>query len=85
MGDICRHHVEETGMVTNGGCVDASRARDMMEWKLTYACQAMSDLLPVDQIKAMKDRDARKEFKATCNHVVILSYAADTGVGIEAG
>src|SRR5438477_8272590 len=43
----------------------------------------MTNLSPVDQITAMKNRNARKILKAAGHQIVILPDAADTGIGVE--
>ncbi|MNI87688.1 hypothetical protein D3C73_1449070 [compost metagenome] len=45
----------------------------------------MPDLLPVDQISAVKHRDTRIIFKGACNQIIIVARPANAGIGMKAG
>ncbi len=83
MRDVRRDHVKRALVVPNAGCKNASGTRRVFQRELACSCQAMTNLSPVDQITALKDGNARKILKATRREVVILSYTADTGIGVE--
>lgn len=56
----------------------------MVQVQLTGTCEAMSDLMPVYKIAGMKDRNAREILKGGSDQIIILAFAADRWVGIEA-
>ena len=72
-------------MVTDGGGVDALGSGDVHQIQLGTAAETVADLGPVHQVPAVEHRNAGKEFKGACHHVVILPHAADAGVRVEAG
>ena len=71
-------------MVTDGRGVDAPAAVGVLEVELGLPGEAVADLLPVDQVFGMIDRDSREILERAGYQVVIFSDATDAGVGIEA-
>jgi hypothetical protein len=45
----------------------------------------MANLLPVNQILAVKNRHAGKIFKRAGNEIIIVAHAANARIGIKAG
>ena len=84
MRDVRRDHIKRARMVANGGRENASGTGHLRQRELAGSCQAMTNLLPVDQILAVENGNAWKILKATGDQIVVLSNPTDTGIRIEA-
>src|SRR5712691_7605148 len=82
---ICCGHIEGTVMVAKSGGKNALRACALLEQYLACASETMPYLSPVNQIATVKDGDAWKIFAGAGDKVIILTYAADTRIGVKAG
>ena len=69
--------------ITDGGSIDAFGGLDVVEIQLLRTGEAVTDLMPVDKVAGMKDRDARKILKGRSNQIVVLAFAADRWIRIE--
>ena len=65
--------------------VDATGDAGVVQRQLRFPRQAMTNLLPVDQIAAVKDRHTGEVFERTGDEVVVPANPADAGVGMESG
>jgi hypothetical protein len=70
-------------MVTQRGRKDAAGRINLVEVQLAFPRQDITDLPPVHQIPAVKNRDAGEVFKRTVDQVIILAHAANARVGME--
>ena len=84
-GDVRCGHIKNAIVITDGRRPDAARSPTTIQWKLTRPGQAVPDLLPVDQVAAVEDRDAGEIFEGAGDEVKIPSNAANAGVGVKAG
>ena len=71
-------------MVSDGGGVNASATVGILEVQLRLPGKAVADLLPVYQVLGMINRHSREILESTGYQIVIISDAADAGIGIEA-
>ena len=55
----------------------------MVQIKLGRPGKYMADLMPMNEIPGMKDRDTGKKFKGRCDHVIVVSFPTDGRIGIK--
>jgi len=78
-------HVEAAVVVADGRGVDAVRGVGTLQRELRRAAETVADLTPVDEVTAVKNRNAGEVFEAAGHKKVITADSADAGVRIEAG
>ncbi|MNI44429.1 hypothetical protein D3C73_988030 [compost metagenome] len=76
-------HKEAAVIVTDRRGEYAAGAGHGVQLYLALAGQAMSDLLPVQQVFALEDRHSREELKRAAYQIVSISGPADAGIGIK--
>ena len=81
--DVGRHHVESPLMVTDGRGVDATAAVGVLEVQLRVSGEAVADLIPVDKVFGMIDRNSGEILESAGNQIIIISDTANARVGIE--
>ena len=79
-----RDHVEPSFVVADGGRIDAAVAVRVRQIYLRGACQAGTDLLPVDEVFAVIDRHSGKILECAVHQIEVVARAAHAGVGMEA-
>lgn len=71
-------------MVTYRWSVDIQTVRRaLLHSYLGIAGQAVADLLPVNQVAAVIDRNARKILKAAVDKIEVPADPADAGIGMK--
>src|SRR6266508_233401 len=83
-GDVGRHHVEDAVVIADCRGEDTARGTDVRERQLAQACQAVPDLAPMHQVAAVEQRHAREILERAGDQKVVLSGAADAGIGVKA-
>ena len=83
-GHVGRDHVERAVVVADRRRVDAIPHADVLQAGLRGTCDAVADLLPVDQVLAVMDRHAGEIAERAVHHVVIVAHAAHARIGVEA-
>jgi hypothetical protein len=83
--DIGRDHIKAPVVIADGGREDASGTACFFQGKLAGAGEAVTNLLPVNQIAAVEDRHAREILERTGDEVIILFDAADARIRVKTG
>src|ERR1017187_3240074 len=80
-----RDQVKRAVVITQGRGINAAGSPGVVEVQLAFAGQAVSELPPVHQVPAVKNRNARKKFKRAVDQVIIVTDPANAWVGVKAG
>ena len=90
-GVVGGDHVEAAGarlaaiMIADSGRKHAAGGGHMGQLHLGGPGQHMADLIPVDQVIALKERHAGKILKGRADQIVLPIRLTDAGIGIKAG
>ena len=76
-------HVKAAVMIPDRRGINSAGRAASHKLNLAFPGQHMADLLPADQISAVEDWNAGKKLEGAVHQIEILSYTADTGIGIE--
>src|SRR5215217_3433213 len=81
----CIDHIERALGETNGGRVEPPGWADFIEWQLRGPVENMPDLVPMDQVAAMKYWETGKIFERRGNQIIVILHPANRWVGVKAG
>ena len=70
-------------MITDRGRIYSLGMAAALQYKLRFPVQYISDLFPMDQIPAVKNRNSRKIGKCGIYQIIVLPHPADGRIGIK--
>lgn len=84
-GVVGGDHVEPAVVVADGGRKHTAGGGHMGQLHLSGTGQHMTDLRPVDQVIALKERHAGEILKGRADKIVLSVCLTNAGIGVKAG
>ena len=81
--DVGGDHVEQPVMPADGGGIHAAGHGLPVQRELLRAAQAMAQLLPVNEVAAVKERNAGEVAEGRGDHIKVVPHAANGRIGVE--
>ena len=79
----CRH-IKKPFFIPDRGRPYAAGVLHLQKRKSLRILHTVSDLFPVHQISAVKNRNSRKVFKGACDQIIILPHPANARIRVKA-